>query len=62
MNDKPDGTGMFVDASGNEYQGEFRDGELHGIWTGWWENGAKKKEAEFNQGVQLRGEYFPLTE
>jgi antitoxin component YwqK of YwqJK toxin-antitoxin module len=42
-----------------EAEGAFRKGQFHGIWTGWYPDGAKRKVAEFVDGDRISVETFP---
>ena len=55
-------TASYYENGQIQTQGEFRDGQYHGVWTAWWENGAKMKVAEFDHGAELSREYFPESD
>jgi antitoxin component YwqK of YwqJK toxin-antitoxin module len=34
-----------------QYEGEYKNGEKHGLWVSWFENGEKWSEANFADGI-----------
>jgi antitoxin component YwqK of YwqJK toxin-antitoxin module len=37
---------------GTRFAGSFRDGEKHGKWTVWYENGQKREEGEYRDDAE----------
>jgi antitoxin component YwqK of YwqJK toxin-antitoxin module len=49
-------TGVAVDKHDNgqkQYEGTWKDGKQHGLWTYWYENGQKKMESTYKDGNRI---------